>query len=181
KNVRPPCEAERAEHGERGKANTGERRDAQGRVDVIRDHVRKARADDDRRDQERSEDIKDELRPGPLPLRVEDLCEHQLASPAVPAGFRAERSSSTKLSSRSRSITSRSSLSAALKYSRIAGCHPRTTHSSSRPAVTPRLSSVKGREPPSTGGRDTRSRLMPPRNAVIGISAINRPPSITPT
>src|ERR1019366_4403948 len=180
-DIRPPGETERTDDRKNSEERAANSHPAEHVRNGIRIHPRDADSNDDRRDQERGEHVQKQLGARPLPLGIQHLSEHQLSSPAAPTSGRAERSSSTKLSSRSRSITSRSSLSAVTKYSFIAGCHPRTTHSSSRPAETPRERSVKGRSPRSSGAFDTRSRLMPPRNAAIGISASSRPSSITPT
>src|SRR6476619_1835315 len=67
----------------------------------------------------------------PLPLDIERLSEHQAA---LPPASRAARKVSTKLSSRSRSITSRNDVSPAVNHDVMSSRQSRTTHSSSRPA-----------------------------------------------
>src|SRR6476619_2123816 len=67
----------------------------------------------------------------PLPLDIERLSEHQAA---LPPASRAARKVSTRLSSRSRSITSRNDVSLAVNHDVMSSRQSRTTHSSSRPA-----------------------------------------------
>src|SRR6476661_10538952 len=137
--------------------------------------MRERDPEDDQRRREGNDGVEREEIAVPLPLDEERLTEHQAA---LPPASRAARKVSTKLSSRSRSTTSRSDASPEANHDVMSSRQSLTTHSSSRPAPARRARMPNGVAAVCVGAPAMRSRLIPLLNACIGISATSRPPSI---